>query len=181
MYLSPAGVKAGDGYFCFPPFSPSLPRFFSPGQHIRRGGGSTFQNVCKRPEHPAHPNTVHPAEKSYPSVVAISRVFLSRLTSPAAARNNRERARKIVARKRSSAFYRATRVPLTLRQGELAQRHHIFVGLYRGPVGVVTIDSWSQLFRRLKKERLESWGGKTSFPDIYFCLSKGLGTDRRTI
>lgn len=43
----------------------SLFRFlFLPGQHIRRGGGSTFQNVCKRPKHPAHPNTVHPAEKS---------------------------------------------------------------------------------------------------------------------
>lgn len=43
-----------------------------------------------------------------------------------------------------------------------------------GPVGVVTIDSWPQLFRRLKKERLESLGGgKTSFPDIYFCLFKG--------
>lgn len=58
-------------------------------------------------------------------------------------------------------------------------RHYVFVGLYRGPASVVTIDSWSQLFRRLKKERLESWGGKTSFPDIYFCLSKGPGTNRR--
>lgn len=81
--------------FSFFSFSSSPSSFFLPGQHIRRGGGSTFQNVCKRPEHPAHPNTVHPAEKSYPSAPAISRVFLSRLTSPAVRRDNRRRPREI--------------------------------------------------------------------------------------
>lgn len=49
----------------------------------------------------------------------------------------------------------------------------IFAGLYRGPVGVVTIDSWPQLFRRLKKERLETRGWKDIPPRHIFLFVQG--------
>ena len=57
--------------------------------------------------------------------------------------------------------------------GRRSRPREIFAGLYRGPVGVVTIDSWPQLFHRLKKERLESWGGKTSFLEHIFLFVRG--------
>ena len=46
-----------------------------------------------------------------------------------------------------------------------------------GPVGVVTIDSWPQLFRRLKKERLESSGVERHlFPTYISVCSRGQTT-----
>lgn len=153
--LSPSvGIKEKDRYFCFLRLSsrPLYLFFFSLGQHIRRGGGSTFQNVCKRPEHPAHPNMVHPAEKSHPFVPTISWVFLLRLTSPTVTWNHRRHPRKIGIDE--TLFAREVAL-VSIRQYKLAKRHCVLAGLYRSPVGVVTIDSWSQLFRRLKKERLE--------------------------
>ena len=55
---------------------------------------------------------------------------------------------------------------------------NFFPGLYPSPVGVVTIDSWSQLFHRLKKERLEFWGEKTSFPTHIFICPKGASNQK---
>lgn len=70
---------------------------------------------------------------------------------------------------------RASSDDLTLMQGYRETARCVFAGLYRGPAGVVTIDSWSQLFRRLKKERLESSGWKDILSRHIFLFVRGAG------
>lgn len=169
--LSPARNR--DRHFCFPPCSPL---FSCSASIFGDGGGSTFQNVCKRPEHPAHPNTVHTKEKvaSHPPASSTDYFFSpSRLVAHSIFTRLRTIPRVTVIRFGWKDRMWVKRGWIWIVIGRRSRPREIFAGLYRGPVGVVTIDSWPQLFRRLKKERLESWGGKTSFPEHIFLFVRG--------
>ena len=181
-----------------PPPPPSALLFFlaRPAYSAAVWLGSTFQNVCKRPEHPAHPNTVHTLEKveslSFSHPLACS----SPIILPLAAAvldfhaNTRDDERRVCVcvcvcvsgeirgeRKRWKEEGEVDPTVVVMgRRSRSSLNFHRTVPRW-GPVGVVTIDSWPQLFRRLKKERLESSGVERHlFPTYISVCSRGQTT-----
>lgn len=168
--------------FCFPRaplFSAARPAYSV------RGGGSTFQNVCKRLEYPAHPNMVHTLEKIVLSSTSFHDCFLllrsrghcekewegegerkcKKYESVVTRKVGGWRVKRVVfvawRRSRSMLHFRET-VP-----GSGRRSYHRFVA--------ATVSSFKKGTPRVLGD------GKTSFPDIYFCLSKGPGNSLRTI